>query len=462
MSAENRRNVKWVEGLRGITSVLVITTHMARAWDFQLFWPSDSKEVAARIWQYPILRVPFQGRVGVPIFAFLTGFVCAYKPLKLAYQQSNQPAALQSVARSAFRRPPRLILPAVIATLISFLIACLGGYKTANRVDAFWVRFDAPEPVAGLGEEVRRLFHTTLSTWTNGENLYDRHQWAMRPLLIGAFQVYVVLAATIGMRFRYRIVVHLLLLSYWLLNTSVMTETFGANLALGTLLAELSLHRPTQNFLAARARVLTCVAAPMLLIVGLFLGGFPHEHEDWKPWSWWLHTTFVDPAGDRSRGSFLVPNGADPPRRFSSACVQLSAIAIFLSPALRDLLSHRILLWLGKHSFAVYLVHGTILRTVGVWIVWGITGEPWSPAEREEDQQWLPVISGDRKRVAVVVFVGLTYLAAWAWMKWVDTACARATMWLEQRVFDDDGDGREGLAEKGHGHGPNGHVVLKN
>jgi hypothetical protein len=247
---------------------------MARAWDFQLFWPSDSKEVAARIWQYPILRVPFQGRVGVPIFAFLTGFVCAYKPLKLAYQQSNQPAALQSIARSAFRRPPRLILPAVIATLISFLITCLGGYKTANRVDSFWVRFDAPKPVAGLGEEVRRLFHTTLSTWTNGENIYDRHQWAMRPLLIGAFQVYVVLAATIGMRFRYRIVVHLLLLSYWLINTSVMTETFGANLALGTLLAELSLHRPTQNFMASRARLLTYVVAPVLLVIGLFLGGF--------------------------------------------------------------------------------------------------------------------------------------------------------------------------------------------
>jgi peptidoglycan/LPS O-acetylase OafA/YrhL len=121
-------------------------------------------------------------------------------------------------------------------------------------------------------------------------------------------------------------------------------------------------------------------------------------------------------------------------------------------------------LWLGKHSFAVYLVHGTILRTVGIWIVWGITGEPWSKAEKEEEQEWLHVISGGRKRVAVLAFVGLTYLAAWAWMKWVDTACARATIWLERRVFDDDGDGKEqkeGLAEKGYGHGPNGQIVLK-
>lgn len=196
---------------------------MARAWDFELFWPSDDPDAPARFLQYPIVRIPFQGRVGVPIFAFLTGFVCAYKPLKLAYQQGNAPAALQSIARSAFRRPPRLVLPAVIATFISFVLTCSGAYKTATRVDSFWVRFDAPDPVATFGEEVQRLFQTTLTTWTNTENIYDRHQWAMRPLLIGAFQVYVALAATVGMRFKYRILVHLLLLSYWLLNTAPMT-----------------------------------------------------------------------------------------------------------------------------------------------------------------------------------------------------------------------------------------------
>lgn len=234
-------------------------------------------------------------------------------------------------------------------------------------------------------------------------------------------------------------------------------ETFGANLSLGTLLAELSLHRPTQNFLAARARLLSYVVAPILLIAGLYLGSFPHEHEDWKPWTWRMHQIFVDPAGDGSRGSFIVPRGSDPPRRFSSACVQMCAIAIFLSPAFREALSHRVLLWLGRHSFAVYLVHGTILRTVGIWIIYGITGEPFTPAGMNEDgtpmeQEWLHPISRQRKKVAIVVFVTITYLAAWAWMKWVDTACARATQWLETRVFEDeDADaGKQGLAEKGY------------
>jgi Acyltransferase family len=199
----------------------VITTHIARAWDYRLFWPKDAIDAPSpRLLQLPIIRVPFQGRVGVPIFAFLTGFVCAYKPLKLAYLQGNALASLQSVARSAFRRPPRLVLPAAMATFMSFVLTLFGGYRTATRCDSFWVRFDAPNQEPTFAKEVRRLSRALLTTWTDTDNPYDRHQWAMRPLLIGAFQVYVCLAATLRMRFRYRILVHVLLMVYWMLNNN--------------------------------------------------------------------------------------------------------------------------------------------------------------------------------------------------------------------------------------------------
>ncbi|KAK3680649.1 acyltransferase 3 [Podospora appendiculata] len=456
MSAtQSKRNIKWVEGLRGITSVLVIATHLARALDFWLFWPSDKKGVPPRWLQLPFLRIPWQGRIGVPVFAFLTGFVCAYKPLTLAYQKKNIPASLKSIARSAFRRPPRLMFPALIATVFSFILSCLGAYTASNHCDSFWVRFDAPEPLP-FQMNVRRLFKSLLTTWTNTENKFDRHQWAMRPLLVGAFQVYIVLAATIGMRFRYRIVVHVLLITYWLMNVANLTETFGANLALGTLLAELSQHRPTQNFISSHQRILSYIVAPILLLIGGYIGSYPHEHEDWMPWSNNLHKWLSDPAGDQSRGSILVPLGANTGRRATSFFVQCVAVSIFLSFSLQRMLSNRFLLWLGHHSFAVYLTHGTLLRTVGIWIVYGISGQPWEPAGLNEDgsqmeQMWLKPKSRMHKQVAIVVFTLVTYLAAWAWMKWVDTACARATMWLEKKVFDDEEEeSRAGLAEKGY------------
>lgn len=150
----------------------------------------------------------------MPIFAFLTGFVCAYKPIKLALK--NQiPQARRSIARSVFRRPPRLMLPATIATFISFLMCCMDGYWAAARSDNYWVRFDTPHRRPTLWQSAAHMIHSVITTWTNRDNPYDRHQWALRPLLIGAFQVYLVLMGTIGMRFRYRILVHLLLMGYW-------------------------------------------------------------------------------------------------------------------------------------------------------------------------------------------------------------------------------------------------------
>ncbi|KAK3322822.1 acyltransferase family-domain-containing protein [Apodospora peruviana] len=468
---QNRRNIKWVEGLRGITSALVIATHLARALDYHLFWPADEKDGTPRLLQLPFLRIPFQGRIGVPIFAFLTGFVCAYKPLKLAYQQGNTPASLMAIARSAFRRPPRLMFPAVIATICSFILSCFGAYTAANRCDSFWVRFDAPD-TKPFAQNVRRLFRALLATWTSTENVYDRHQWAMRPLLVGAFQVYIVLAATIGMRFKYRILVHLLLMSYWWLNVGHLTETFGSNLALGTLLAELSQHRPTQNFISNHQRTLTFIVAPILLLVGGYIGSYPHENENYAKWSLDLMHWLVAEDKEGSRGSLLVPKGSHPGRRCTSFFIHCVAVSLFLSHSLQKLLSHRLLLWLGHHSFAVYLVHGSILRTVGMWIVYGISGQPWTPAGFNEDgtpkeqHNFLHPKSRGHKLVAIVVFTACTYTAAWAWMKWVDTACARATQWLEKRVFEDEEEERkESLAEKGFHHvqtaNGNGHALLR-
>ena len=234
-------------------------------------------------------------------------------------------------------------------------------------------------------------------------------------------------------------------------------------LSLGTLLAEVAQHRPTQNFITTHQRLLNFVVVPLIMLFGGFVGSYPAEHEDWAAWSRTLHRLLVDPAGDRSRGSLIVPKGTDAPRRASAFFIMCTAVSLSLSPLFQRLLSHRLLIWLGHHSFAVYLVHGTILRTVAIWIVYGITGEPWEPAGKNEDgtprdQEWLRPKGRPHKMAAILVFTALTYTAAWAWMRWVDTACARATQWLENKVFDDeDGDANAGFAEKGYAGLHNGH-----
>lgn len=84
---------------------------------------------------------------------------------------------------------------------------------------------------------------------------------------------------------------------------------------------------------------------------------------------------------------------------------------------------------------------------MGIWIAYGSPARLLLVAEgaessgggkgegAEEQEAYLHVRSREAVFVAVVVFVVLSYGVAWAWMRWVDAECARATHWLETKVF---------------------------
>jgi hypothetical protein len=203
--------------VRGLASFFVVITHLCRAWNYTLWFPRDNEQASPKLLQLPFIRLPWQGRIGVTMFAFLTGYVCALKPLRQV--RSGQPsAALMTIAKSAFRRPFRLILPATFAMAIAWTLAQIGGFKVSTRCDSGWLRSSSPE-VGPLGQEIPRFFHNFQSVWTNGRMEYDDHQWALLPLLKGAFMVYITLCATIFMKFRFRMVSYTVLyVWYWLDN----------------------------------------------------------------------------------------------------------------------------------------------------------------------------------------------------------------------------------------------------
>jgi len=150
------------------------------------------------------------------MFAFLTGYVCAIKPLRQA-KSGNIPAALVTLGKSAFRRPPRLILPATIALFIAWFFAQIGAFEVAHRSDSHWFRRSVPTNIGGLDTEIPRLFKNFQKSWSGANNEYDDHQWALLPLLQGAFLIYVLLFSTVFMKFRMRLFTcSVLFLWYWM------------------------------------------------------------------------------------------------------------------------------------------------------------------------------------------------------------------------------------------------------
>ncbi|KAK2749881.1 hypothetical protein FQN57_005297 [Myotisia sp. PD_48] len=429
---ENARNVKWLDGLRGIASFLVILTHLARAWDYDLFNSKTHEHLPPRILQLPILRLPWQGRLGVTIFAFLTGYVCALKPLKLS-RGGNYMAAYTSITKSAFRRPPRLIFPATIAMAIAWVLAQFGAFKVGNRCDSGWIRYSSVQTKDTLWGEVMHFFHEFFSVWSNGQMDYDDHQWALRPLLRVSMAVYVTLCATMYVKFHYRILIYTGMILFFHQNPapdSEQLETFGQQAFYGMLLCDLANHQPSQSFISSFrwTRRLFCF---FVIFTGLFVASFPAHKPEWCGWSnYLLHVS-----------QYIFPPNVSLPKRWSALGVDMVILGIFISPGIKNVLSNRFFLYFGRNSFAVYLTHGTLLRTVLTWMLHGsITGEPWVVTKNEKGEfvnpPFFPAGSRLRFTICIPIWIGLVYIVAHLWTNHVDTFCARLTQKIENRFFE--------------------------
>ncbi|OJD31680.1 acyltransferase family protein [Diplodia corticola] len=425
----NEKNVKWVEGLRGIASVSVIVTHLTRAFYFRAFLASDGEGVAPILWQMPIFRVIPQGRIGVTIFGFLTGFVCALKPLRQA-RAGQHSDALTSIAKSAFRRIPRLILPSTIAMIIAWLLAQMGAFHVAHRADEVWLREASPQAADSLYEAFADLWNAFRSVWTSGYMPYDDHQWAMLPLLKESMLAYVGLAATIFMKYKYRTITYFVMFCYFFQDSHPLVETFAQQLYFAMLLCDLSLHPTGQAFMANNRFALNMIS-PFLVIFGLYLGSYPADGPEWLTWSRQL----------MEMGQWLFPEGADIARRFSALGLDIVIIGLFFSSGAKEILSNRYFMWLGRNSFAVYLIHGTLLRTVLIWMLYGITGEPFEEVRDEEGVvigNWIERPGPLGFAIAIPIWLVIVYTCAHFWTSYVDNYCAQLTQRLEKWVFEDE------------------------
>jgi hypothetical protein len=174
----------------------------------------DGKDGPMYLFQRPFLRLIVQGQSFVALFFILMGFVNSLKPLKQA--QSHQfEEALMVLAKSSLNRTARLVLPATAVTTIAWAACQLRLFEVARKSDAYWLQVNSPLPSGSVGQALVDFFQKgILQTWTWGDNPYDQPQWALRYLLLGSMNVFLVLLITITMRAKFRIVVLALLYVY--------------------------------------------------------------------------------------------------------------------------------------------------------------------------------------------------------------------------------------------------------
>jgi len=202
------------QGLRGIAALLVVSDHISRSLAPSIVNPAMSESIPPVLFQLPILRCLFSGRPSVALFVILSGFVNALKPIQ-QIRAGLIDDALSGVAKSAFRRTGRFILPAMIATTLSWLLCQFGGYGLAKGVEAAWIRDTSPLPSGSFLGAFIDLWQNLIKTWTDGGNKYDMVQWALTFLLKASMLVYLTIVATAYVQSRYRMLIYAMMYCYY-------------------------------------------------------------------------------------------------------------------------------------------------------------------------------------------------------------------------------------------------------
>ena len=202
----------------------------------------------------------------------------------------------------------------------------------------------------------------------------------------------------------------------------------GINVFAGMILAEFSLmsiHLPSHRFI----QPLPFLAA----VLALYLMSFPDEYPDWAPWSRQLNTL----------GKTIFPTDAEQGRFWPGIGAHILCFSVLLSPMMRKAFSHPYLLYLGKISFSLYLLHGPLMRSVLAWITFTPVSLNWKPNLKPDGEldgtQWIPLPRPLSFVIILPVFWAFMFWVVHLWSVKVEPYFGKATRRLEELACGEDG-----------------------
>ena len=169
------------------------------------------------------------------------------------------------------------------------------------------------------------------------------------------------------------------------------------------------------------------ILSPSTILLALLLMSYPSGYPEAAGWSKWMYE-----LGAR----FLPAGNLD--RMYGSLGGILLVFGILVSPHARWALSQKPLEWLGQVSFAIYLLHGMLLRTVFAWVLH--LGQPLAPFGQygDDGQQYrierYPVPGFFQCALATLVLAACVGGASQVWNMKLEPLFAKITAKLEGLV----------------------------
>lgn len=341
-----------LEGLRGIASLSVVFHHFfygflpALIWgevgSKGLIWPKFEEAVA----QTP-LNLLWSGDFAVMVFFVMSAYVLTYRYFQ--NYDHNIGKSLQDDGEfllfSVIRRYPRLTVPiffSSLCVLFFFNFGLLYHKEAVIYTHSFeWLSFLWDLPSASLADVFRNTF---IEVTFAPETRYNNVLWTICIEFYGSMLAFALIGLT-G-RLPWRWIIYPLVI-WWIGNSPYV------GFVLGVVLADLR-FAPSCTLLRnwLERPVVSWSAGLTGLYLGSFIKGIDCSQSNWFSWLYLLDGGSMPNAQwTHNWGAFLL------------------LTALLSSPSWQRGFSNRFFVWLGRISFAMYLMHSLVLGTLSAWIV---------------------------------------------------------------------------------------------
>ncbi|WP_158657993.1 acyltransferase family protein [Agarilytica rhodophyticola] len=317
-----------VESIRGLACVMVLMSHLSLTF-FPFLHAFDGKgDIALNSIQGFIHESPFgffySGSAAVYIFFVLSGFILT----KVALKKDDAPVKIFSMF---LKRYPRLMIPVLVSCIIAYV---------------FFQLFDISSPdlgpwIKGYGSLDYSLTNAIYSGtvdvfFLSGYSAYNPVLWTMKIELLGSIVVYLLCLNKVTLKLPFLLEV-VALLTVILTFLKIIPSSLGSGL----------FAFYGGYLFCIYGRVIPLKIALPVLLFGLFLAGAHNQSYSYSLIATLLGTKTYSLCNFMS-GFFVV-------------------YAIIFNDKLNMFFSGKALVFMGKVSFSVYLIHMPILSTFGIY-----------------------------------------------------------------------------------------------
>lgn len=319
--------IDYLESLRGVAAFVVVLAHFAIGFYPALWWAMPEQVRTESGLELFLSGTPlnllYNGSFSVSIFFVLSGFV-------LTHRFFRDPDARIALLPAFAKRYTRLLFPILFSSALAYLLLRLSWFSTSELsgiTGSSWLKqFWTFEP------NLPRLFQESfVGAYFTGLLSYNNVLWTMRWEFYGSLIVFT--CVVLFGRHRRRD-------WYYVLAALIFRRSFYLAFILGMVLADFS-TRDKNIFLRVRHKGYYVA----LLLMGLVLGSYPVD----RPVAGTLYEGLEGFAGVRT---------------YQIIGATLVMIALLNSRRLQDFFSKSPLVFLGRISFSLYVLHFMIMGSL--------------------------------------------------------------------------------------------------